>query len=122
MKYIVTDAATLSFADGTQYSLEKGIHDIKSFPDSVKKHWAFESYAKPVDESDVAAQEQNDDLSARVGQLEAEVETLTAQLAERDKTIAELSEDKSASDKSTSKATQETAEGTKNAKKQQASE
>ncbi|WP_455853128.1 STY1053 family phage-associated protein [Pantoea endophytica] len=137
MKYIVSDGATLSFADGSKYALEKGIHDGKKFPDSVKKHWAFESYAKPIDEADLANESLTDDLTARVTQLEGDVTSLTEQLGTRDATIAdrektikqlegdvtsmkaELDAAKAAAPAGGTEADNaDTAEGSKNAKKQ----
>ncbi|QIE96401.1 hypothetical protein G5574_05240 [Pantoea stewartii] len=90
MKYIVASAATLSLAGGSTFTLEKGIHDSKSFSDDVKKHWAFSSYARPVDEADLDADSDSGDLAARITALEGEVSTLTAQITEKDKTIASL--------------------------------
>jgi peptidoglycan hydrolase CwlO-like protein len=97
MKLIVNDGATLSFADGSKFTLEKGIHDSKNFPDSVRKHWAFDSYAKPIDESEMVSESLAEDLTARVTQLEGEVTSLTEQvgtrdatIVDRDKTIAQL--------------------------------
>ncbi|MCK0554468.1 ELKS/Rab6-interacting/CAST family protein [Pantoea ananatis] len=90
MKYIVASAATLSLAGGSTFTLEKGIHDSKSFSDDVKKHWAFSSYARPVDEADLDADSDSGDLAARITALEGEVSTLTAQITEKDKTITSL--------------------------------
>jgi hypothetical protein len=36
MKYLVTAAATLSFADGSKFEITKGVHSGADFPDSVK--------------------------------------------------------------------------------------
>lgn len=90
MKYIVASAATLSLAGGSTFTLEKGVHDSKSFSDDVKKHWAFSSYARPVDEADLDADSDSGDIAARITALEGEVSTLTAQITEKDKTIASL--------------------------------
>ena len=90
MKYIVASAATLSLAGGSTFTLEKGIHDSKSFSDEVKKHWAFSSYARPVDDADLDADSDSGDLAARISALEGEVSTLTAQITEKDKTIVNL--------------------------------
>lgn len=90
MKYIVASAATLSLAGGSTFTLEKGIHDSKSFSDDVKKHWAFSSYARPVDDADLDADSDSGDLAARITALEDEVSTLTAQITEKDKTITSL--------------------------------
>lgn len=90
MKYIVASAATLSLAGGSTFTLEKGIHDSKSFSDDVKKHWAFSSYARPVDEADLDADSDGGDLAARITALEGEVSTLNAQITEKAKTIVSL--------------------------------
>lgn len=137
MKYIVNDGATLSFADGSKFLLEKGIHDSKAFSDSVKKHWAFESYAKPIDEADLVSETLAEDLTARVTQLEGEVTSLNEQIGLRDATIsdreksiatlegevtslkAELEAAKAAAPAANTDADNaDTAEGSKNAKKQ----
>lgn len=92
MKMIVADAATLSLADGSRFTLEPGIHDATDFPDAVKKHWAFSSYVRQVDESEV--DQQNDTgLSTQLVKLQSEVADLTVQLTERDTKIGELQSD-----------------------------
>ncbi|WP_312058769.1 hypothetical protein [Pantoea septica] len=102
MKLIAANAATLSLADGSKFKIEPGIHDDKDFPEAVKKHWAFSSYVKPIDDSET---EQGDsDSSAQIGRLQAEVaslkktvseqedlvESLTGQIEGREATIGEL--------------------------------
>ena len=137
MKYIVNDGATLSFADGSKFALEKGIHDSKAFPEHVKKHWAFESYVKPIDKADLVSETLAEDLTARVSQLEGEVTSLNEQIGIRDATIAdreksiaalegevtslkaELEEAKDPAPAANSEADNaDSAEGSKNAKKQ----
>ncbi|HHQ6623829.1 TPA: STY1053 family phage-associated protein [Serratia fonticola] len=88
MKYIVSGAASLSFADGTKFELVPGIHD--GFPDEVKNHWAFSSYAKLLDEKDFEKEQQHSDLTVRVGVLESEITNLKAQLADKDNEITNL--------------------------------
>ncbi|SQB09560.1 STY1053 family phage-associated protein [Citrobacter koseri] len=90
MKYVVSGGATLSFADGSKFELSQGIHDSSSFPKEVKDHWAFKSYARPIDEADLANEQSNEDLSASLVLLAEENNTLKAQLAEHEKTITAL--------------------------------
>ncbi|HEJ8096351.1 hypothetical protein JY446_24380 [Serratia marcescens] len=87
MKYIVSSAASLSFADGSRHELTPGIHD--SFPDHVKKHWAFTHHAKPLSESDLQQEQQDGELSLRVASLEGQVTELTGQRDAHAKTIDE---------------------------------
>ena len=136
MKYIVSGGATLSFADGSKFELQQGIHDSSSFPKGVKDHWAFKAYARPLDESELANEQSNEDLSASLVLLAEENNTLKAQLAEHEKTITTLGNENTdlkaqlaaaqapAGDKpadSTDK-TDNTGGDAKNAKKQQASD
>lgn len=96
MKYIVSAAALLSFADGTKFELSPGIHD--GFPAKVKEHWAFSAYVAPLNESDLEQEQQSVDLSLRVASLEGEVTDLQNLLAlEKDK-VAELTEQRDARD------------------------
>ncbi|HBE9078579.1 STY1053 family phage-associated protein [Serratia fonticola] len=88
MKYIVSGAASLSFANGTKFELVPGIHD--GFPDEVKNHWAFSSYAKLLDEKDFEKEQQHSDLTVRVGALESEITNLKAQLDDKDNEITSL--------------------------------
>ncbi|MCW2485728.1 hypothetical protein J5069_07435 [Candidatus Symbiopectobacterium sp. NZEC127] len=91
MKYIVSGGATLSFPDGTRFELQAGIHDSNNLPDSVRKHWAFKSYAKPLDESELEQEKQTEDLSAQLAVLSAENESLKTQLIEQSKISEDLS-------------------------------
>lgn len=98
MKYIVSSAASLSFADGSRHELTPGIHD--SFPEHVKKHWAFTHHVKPLSESDLQQEQQSADLSLRVTVLEGEVTDLQKLLAlEKDK-VTELAEQRDVRDQS----------------------
>lgn len=90
MKYIVSGGATLSFADGSKFELQQGIHDSSSFPKGVKDHWAFKAYARPLDESELAQEQASEDLAASLVLLAEENNTLKAQLAEHEKTITSL--------------------------------
>ncbi|GAB0977411.1 hypothetical protein PJ201_13035 [Escherichia coli] len=90
MKYIVSGGATLSFADGSKFELQQGIHDSSSFPKGVKDHWAFKAYARPLDESELAKEQASEDLAASLVLLAEENNTLKAQLAEHEKTITAL--------------------------------
>lgn len=90
MKLIVSNAATLSLPDGSNFKIEPGIHDAKDFPDAVKKHWAFNSYVKPIDESEVEQSQGDSALSAHIVQLKGEVASLTDTVTMRDMTIEEL--------------------------------
>ncbi|EBG5996222.1 TPA: hypothetical protein P2B44_003822 [Salmonella enterica subsp. enterica serovar Emek] len=90
MKYIVSGGATLSFADGSKFELQQGIHDSSSFPKGVKDHWAFKAYARPLDESELAQEQASEDLAASLVLLAEENNTLKAQLAEHEKTITAL--------------------------------
>lgn len=89
MKYIVSGGATLSFADGSKFELQQGIHDSSSFPKGVKDHWAFKAYARALDESELAQEQASEDLAANLVLLAEENNTLKAQLAVSDKTITE---------------------------------
>ncbi|MPU29119.1 hypothetical protein FVB13_07940 [Escherichia coli] len=126
MKFIVSAAATLSLPDGTKFELTKGIVDDSSFPDAVKSHWAFPSYAKPLDATDLAKEQAALDLKSQVKNLQASVDDLTAQLAAKtaesdgkDATIADLTAQLAALN-STADATEQVE--TKNAKKQSSSD
>lgn len=126
MKYIVSAAATLSLPDGTRFELTKGIVDDSSFPDAVKSHWAFSSYAKPLDAADLAKEQAALDLKSQVNTLQASVDDLTAQLVAKtaesdgkDATIADLTAQLAALD-TTTDATEQVE--TKNAKKQSSSD
>ncbi|MGP0913441.1 STY1053 family phage-associated protein [Serratia sp. CY71147] len=88
MKYIVSSAASLSFADGSRHELTPGIHD--SFPEQVKKHWAFTHHAKPLSESDLQQEQQDGELSLRVDSLEGQVTDLQKQLEAEQSKVAEL--------------------------------
>ncbi|HEJ7839686.1 TPA: hypothetical protein SMI00_001934 [Serratia marcescens] len=88
MKYIVSSAASLSFADGSRHELTPGIHD--SFPEHVKKHWAFTHHAKPLSESDLQQEQQDGELSLRVASLEGQVTDLQKQLEAEQGKAAEL--------------------------------
>ena len=90
MKYIVSGGATLSFADGSKFELQQGIHDSSSFPKGVKDHWAFKAYARPLDESELAQEQASEDLAASLVLLAEENNTLKAQLDEHEKTITAL--------------------------------
>ncbi|MDY4387889.1 hypothetical protein [Pectobacterium aroidearum] len=92
MKYIVSGGAMLSFPDGTRFELQAGIHDSSDLPESVRKHWAFESYAKPLDKSELEKEKQTEDLSAQLAVLSEENESLKTQLAAN----SQISEDLSA--------------------------
>lgn len=126
MKFIVSAAATLSLPDGTKFELTKGIVDDSSFPDAVKSHWAFPSYAKPLDAADLAKEQAALDLKSQVKTLQTSVDDLTAQLATKtaesdgkDATIADLTAQLAALN-STADATEQVE--TKNAKKQSSSD
>lgn len=96
MKYIVSSAASLSFADGSRHELTPGIYD--SFPEHVKKHWAFTHHAKPLSESDFQQEQQSADLSLRVAALEGEVSDLQKLLElEKDK-VTELTDQRDVRD------------------------
>ncbi|HCK02912.1 MAG TPA: hypothetical protein DHV72_23215 [Serratia grimesii] len=96
MKYIVSSAASLSFADGSRHELTPGIHD--NFPEHVKKHWAFTHHAKPLSESDFQQEQQSADLSLRVAALEGEVTDLQKLLElEKDK-VTEMTDQRDARD------------------------
>ncbi|WP_434462856.1 STY1053 family phage-associated protein [Serratia plymuthica] len=97
MKYIVSSAASLSFADGSRHELTPGIHDC--FPEHVKKHWAFTHHAKPLSESDLQQEQQDGKLSQRVDTLEEQLADLQKLLGlEKDK-VTELTEQRDARDK-----------------------
>ncbi|MGX1960100.1 STY1053 family phage-associated protein [Serratia proteamaculans] len=96
MKYIVSSAASLSFADGSRHELTPGIHD--NFPDHVKKHWAFTHHAKPLSESDLQQEQQDGELSLRVATLEDQLADLQRLLeVEKDK-VTELTEQRDVRD------------------------
>jgi uncharacterized small protein (DUF1192 family) len=119
MKYIVSGAASLSFADGTKFELVPGIHD--GFPDEVKNHWAFSSYAKLLDEKDFEKEQQHSDLTVRVGALESEITNLKAQLADKDNEITNLKAqlaDKAGDKTDDGEAPADNAKDSANAKKQ----
>lgn len=135
MKYVVSGGATLSFEDGTKFELSQGIHDGSAFPAEVKKHWAFKAYAKPLDESELANEQNAEDLAASLVLLAEENNNLKAQLVAHEKTITDQgneitslkaqldaalapTDDKAAD---TTDKTDNTGGDTKNAKKQQAS-
>lgn len=105
MKYIVMSAAVLQFPDGGKVILEPGVQDV---PDDVAAHWAFSEYARPLTESDVAESQRQKTMAERIAALEAEI-------AEKDKLIAELQEQNAAGAKNANK-------GGDNAKKQQTSD
>ncbi|HGV3499626.1 TPA: hypothetical protein ACNGY8_005312 [Klebsiella michiganensis] len=91
MKYLVTAAATLSFADGSKFEITKGVHSGADFPDSVKSHWAFEAYAKQIDDAEADQLEAtNADLKVYVASLEIANAALLTQIAEKDKEIEDL--------------------------------
>lgn len=91
MKYLVTAAATLSFADGSKFEITKGVHSGADFPDSVKSHWAFEAYAKQIDDAEAEQLEAaNADMKAYIVSLESANAELLNQIAEKDKEIADL--------------------------------
>lgn len=89
MKYIVSGGATLSFGDGSKFELSQGIHDSSAFPKQVKDHWAFEAYARPLDEAELANEKSTEDLAASLVLLADENNTLKAQLVAHEKTITE---------------------------------
>ncbi|BDS24907.1 hypothetical protein KAM576c_15260 [Enterobacter asburiae] len=129
MKYIVSGGATLSFADGNKFELSPGIHDGSAFSSEVKKHWAFEAYARPLDAADLEKEKSNEDLTASLVLLADENNTLKAQLVEYEKTITdqgnEITTLKAQLETAVAAAADKTADNTggdvKNAKKQQAS-
>ncbi|SAQ44422.1 STY1053 family phage-associated protein [Klebsiella oxytoca] len=91
MKYLVTAAATLSLADGSKFEITKGIHSGADFPDGVKSHWAFEAYAKQIDDAEAEQLEAaNADLKSYVSTLESANAELLKQIADKDKEIADL--------------------------------
>lgn len=90
MKYLVSNGATLSFADGTRFELTAGIHDSTEFPVHITEHWAFSAYAKPLDESDIQKEKDSHDMTVKVGVLETELTELKAALTEKDGTINDL--------------------------------
>lgn len=91
MKYLVTAAATLSLADGSKFEITKGVHSGADFPDSVKSHWAFEAYAKQIDDAEAEQLEAaNADMKAYIASLESANAELLNQIAEKDKEIADL--------------------------------
>lgn len=91
MKYLVNSGATLSLADGSKFEITKGVHSGADFPESVKSHWAFASYAKQIDDAEADKLEAaNADLKAYVASLETVNASLLAQIGEKDKEIADL--------------------------------
>jgi len=86
MKYFVSTAAILHFADGSRVNLFPGIH---SFDEKVIKHWAFSAHAKAVDDSDIAKEQKNNGQKAQLKVLQGSIKQLTGQLEEKDKQIAE---------------------------------
>ena len=89
MTFIVKTAATLRLADGSSFDLIAGMHD--DFPANVKKHWAFASYAEPVDTSKqdsadqkgaAAAKKQIKQLQTELKNARAEIDTLKARITE----------------------------------------
>ncbi|MDR0806068.1 MAG: hypothetical protein LBN41_04865 [Enterobacteriaceae bacterium] len=114
MKYVVSGGATLSFADGTKFELLQGIYDGSHFPGNVKDHWAFKAYAKPLDESELADEQNAEDLAASLVLLAEENNTLKAQL---DAALAAAG----GKPADTTDKTENTGGDAKNAKKQQAS-
>lgn len=91
MKYLVNSGATLSLGDGSKFEITKGVHSGADFPESVKSHWAFASYAKQIgDEEADKLEAANADLKAYVASLETANASLLAQIGEKDKEIADL--------------------------------
>jgi len=90
MKYLVSSAATLSFADGTKVELFPGIHDSQIFTDATKKHWAFSAYAKPLDETDLLKEQEVNNQLQRLAELEEDNTSLKAQLESRDELVGNL--------------------------------
>lgn len=86
MKYLVSSAAALRFADGTQINLVPGIH---SFEKKVTEHWAFAAHASPVDDADLAKDQKAGNQKAQIKSLQDSNKQLTEQLAEKDKLLAE---------------------------------
>lgn len=84
MTFIVKTAATLRLADGSSFNLAAGLHD--DFPVSVKNHWAFASYAEPVDTSkqDVSDQKGVAAAKKQIKQLQAELTGIQEQLKTKD--------------------------------------
>ncbi|HIH8961320.1 TPA: STY1053 family phage-associated protein [Klebsiella oxytoca] len=120
MKYLVNSGATLSLGDGSKFEITKGVHSGADFPESVKSHWAFASYAKQIDDAEADKLEAaNADLKAYVASLETANASLLAQIGEKDKEIADL---KAAAAKPEDKpVTGEEKQETGNAKKQSSS-
>lgn len=127
MKYIVSGGATLSFANGSRFSLVPGIHDSSSFSKEVKEHWAFGAYARPLDEAELAKEQGAEDLTASLALLDDENNTLKAQLAAHEKTITEQGNEitdlkaQLAAAQAASAGDADTSGDAKNAKKQQTS-
>lgn len=91
MKYLVTAAATLSLADGSKFEITKGVHSGADFPDNVKSHWAFEAYAKQIDDAEAEQLEAaNADLKTHIATLESANAALLIQIAEKDREINDL--------------------------------
>lgn len=87
MKYFVSTAATLRFADGSQVELVPGIH---SFDKQVAEHWAFGAHAKAVNDSEIENLNSDTDLTLKVNVLEAEITDLKAQVVTKDGEITDL--------------------------------
>ncbi|HHT2290424.1 TPA: hypothetical protein ACTYOH_004999 [Klebsiella aerogenes] len=117
MKYLVNSGVTLSLDDGSKFEITKGVHSGADFPENVKSHWAFASYAKQIDDAEADKLEAaNADLKAYVASLETVNASLLAQIGEKDKEIADL---KAAAAKPEDKPVAgEEKQGTGNAKKQ----
>jgi len=86
MKYFVSTAAILHFADGSRVNLVPGIHN---FDEKVIKHWAFSAHAKAVEDSDIAKEQKNNSQKAQLKTLQDSIKQLTGQLEEKDKLIVE---------------------------------
>ncbi|HDR2590585.1 TPA: hypothetical protein QCI16_004468 [Enterobacter ludwigii] len=89
MTFIVKTAATLRLADGSSFDLVAGMHD--DFPENVKEHWAFASYAEPVDTSKKDSTDQKGAAAAKkqIKQLQEQLKAKDALLDEKEVTIAE---------------------------------
>jgi len=87
MKYLVSTAATLRFADGSQVELVPGIH---SFDKQVAEHWAFGAHAKAVNDSELENLNYDADLTLKVNELKGEITELKAQVDAKDGEITEL--------------------------------
>lgn len=89
MTFIVKTAATLRLADGSSFDLVAGMHD--DFPANVKEHWAFASYAEPVDTSKQDSADQKGAAAAKkqIKQLQEQLKAKDALLDEKEVEIAE---------------------------------